>query len=393
MRTTAPYGLGGQGRCSHVHNSERFGSMPRVANIPRYALHVHNASRRVEGGSYPRLCTKPHINTISAMVGCMRLVKKLAVHSHEILHYLSRVDIKSIGSNFAEEQVREEVLKAKKIVSDGRWRQLLITAEKIACLKGKLAVLFSEGELTTWEQFDDRLNLLLNILEIAKKKPYYLQKVLLSRWDAGSLNVTLDLSENDSAKKGLLTGALRECFKKVLDVGILKNAADWVCDLCQTKLLSVSRGKVVSQKEGVVVLWGTSGQRWNSFGNDVWGNVILGNRRAQMLKAEGIRLLDENLKVGDAGFVSGKNIEFSFDGHWFQWWGVPKQGEFDVYLLRNDWGDHQDSGDIWLEHPEELDRDGDAQTLYCFRVEKTDNVQSFKRKLRVLIDAAEAPAG
>ena len=64
MRTTAPYGLGGQGRCSHIHNSERFGSMPRVANIPRYALHVHNASRRIEGRSHPRLCTKPHFSLL-----------------------------------------------------------------------------------------------------------------------------------------------------------------------------------------------------------------------------------------------------------------------------------------------------------------------------------------
>lgn len=34
--------------------------MPRVANIPRYALHVHNASRRNQALSDPHLCPKPH---------------------------------------------------------------------------------------------------------------------------------------------------------------------------------------------------------------------------------------------------------------------------------------------------------------------------------------------
>ncbi len=47
-----------------VHNSTRFGSMPRVANIPRYALHVHNASRRNQALSDPHLCPKPLKNTV-----------------------------------------------------------------------------------------------------------------------------------------------------------------------------------------------------------------------------------------------------------------------------------------------------------------------------------------
>ena len=42
-----------------VHNSTRFSSAPRVANIPRYALHVHNALRRNQALSDPHLCPKP----------------------------------------------------------------------------------------------------------------------------------------------------------------------------------------------------------------------------------------------------------------------------------------------------------------------------------------------
>lgn len=43
-----------------VHNSTRFSSTPRVANIPRYALHVHNALRRNQAASDPHLCPKSH---------------------------------------------------------------------------------------------------------------------------------------------------------------------------------------------------------------------------------------------------------------------------------------------------------------------------------------------
>ena len=42
-----------------VHNSTRFCSMQRVANIPRFALHVRNSSRRNRCQIDPQLCTKP----------------------------------------------------------------------------------------------------------------------------------------------------------------------------------------------------------------------------------------------------------------------------------------------------------------------------------------------
>ena len=47
-----------------VHNSTRFSSTPRVANIPRYALPVHNALRRNQALSDPYLCPKPHFSVI-----------------------------------------------------------------------------------------------------------------------------------------------------------------------------------------------------------------------------------------------------------------------------------------------------------------------------------------
>ena len=44
---------------SSRYNSTRFCSMQRVANIPRFALHVRNASRRNRCQTGPQLCTKP----------------------------------------------------------------------------------------------------------------------------------------------------------------------------------------------------------------------------------------------------------------------------------------------------------------------------------------------
>ena len=45
--------------------------MQRVANIPRFALHVHNASRRNRGQTDPHLCTKPPNSRIDALVDCL----------------------------------------------------------------------------------------------------------------------------------------------------------------------------------------------------------------------------------------------------------------------------------------------------------------------------------
>ena len=135
----------------------------------------------------------------------------------------------------------------------------------------------------------------------------------------------------------------------------------------------------------VPVLWGTSGRLWKSFGNYVSGNVILGKSRNLMVMIQEIELEGNSEIVKDTNFVCGKDINFQYKGHWFQWYGVPGDREYDIYLLKNDW---KNQSDPYEQYQEDLAKKGDERTYYCFKVEATETKDSFKGKLNDLIKCA-----
>lgn len=327
-----------------------------------------------------------NINTIPSMIGCLKLVNELAEHSHNILAFLSNPDIK-ILSDFADEQVREERMKARKLIHDERWEEWILQAEKMVWLKGRIMVLFHDGDATSIERFKDRLTILEAVFKTAQTRTYYLQKILLSRYNAKLPEHVIDLSDNDANKKLLLTRFLSDCFRSIDKNVIVHNDNAWISDLTQSSLLENSRGKLVGSKDGVAVLWGTSGCRWVSFGNSVWGNVILGKRRNLIVTTPGIEMEDSSGIVPNTDFVCGRNVNFRYKEYWFQWWGVPNEAEYDVYLLRRDWRKHED--DPWMYHVEDASQTGDKRELYCFRVFSTDNCTSFAEKLDTLISELE----
>lgn len=334
------------------------------------------------------LVENSEVSTIPAMVGCLRLIDKLSYHSHDIISYLSRIDIKDVGSTFAGEQLKEELMKARKITSDEKWKYPLVEAEGLAVLKGRVDVLFVNGVETTLEEFKTELEVLKSVIKKSEKQAYYLQKVILSHCNSSLPEGVIDLAENDAAKKVLLTETLKDCFREVKGSEIISNKIAWINDVCQSKLLEYSRndGKCISAYGGVAVLWGTLGRRWSSFGNDVWGNVILGKNRSLLTITDGVQLGDKNLKVGQSDFVSGRNIMFSYEGHWFQWWGLPNDEEYDVYLLNGD--RKQQPEERYLSHEEECEKKGDAKKYYCFNVDRNETSTSFAGKLKMLIKDA-----
>jgi len=100
------------------------------------------------------------IETISAMIGAMRLIDGLSEGAHDIYNFLSNSQLQ-VKSNFAKEQVAEEIAKAKQILygaprSDGKsWEEIIIEAEKYAFFKGSIRFLFTDGEGNiNWCDFD-----------------------------------------------------------------------------------------------------------------------------------------------------------------------------------------------------------------------------------------------
>ena len=106
----------------------------------------------------------------------LKLINELSEHSHAIYQYLSSPDANKIQSKHAEDQVKEEIAKAKQILDeDGNrrryeghckkedgsnyltWEEIIIDAEKYAFFKGAIRFLFTDekGEID-WNDFDTK---------------------------------------------------------------------------------------------------------------------------------------------------------------------------------------------------------------------------------------------
>ena len=102
------------------------------------------------------------IETIPAMIGAMRLIDGLSERAHDIYNFLSDPQLQ-VESNFAQEQVAEEIAKAKQILNGGQrtdgktWEEIIIEAEKYAFFKGAIRFLFTKEDIgDDWEHFDTK---------------------------------------------------------------------------------------------------------------------------------------------------------------------------------------------------------------------------------------------
>ena len=311
------------------------------------------------------------------------LIDELSAHSGDILSFLSGQNEKwTIKSNFASDQVREECLKASLICSNNdNWEEIIIEAENHPWLKGKINILFINGDRTDSKVFNKRSNLLNEIYKEDKEKSYWLQKVLLSYCNDDDLPDkygAIDLSDDVEKEKKLLN-TLSNRFNSVEQNSINEgNTIPWVKDLVGTKLLEESRGKLLSKYPTAVILWGTNGKTWNAY-----GNIVLGKNRNLLTQCDYINDENGNNFISSYDdFVDGNNVTFQYSGHWFRWFGVPKKSEYDVYLLKNEW---KKADDPYQDHPTDNTKTGDAQRYYCFNIDANETHDSFKGKLDSLI--------
>ena len=102
------------------------------------------------------------IETIPAMIGAMRLIDELSERADDIYNFLSNSQLQ-VKSNFAQDQVAEEISKANQILnreqrSDGKsWEEIIIEAEKYAFFKGAIRFLFTKEVIgDDWCDFDTK---------------------------------------------------------------------------------------------------------------------------------------------------------------------------------------------------------------------------------------------
>lgn len=329
------------------------------------------------------------IDSMESYIYALRLFSELGVHSHDIYSFLAN-DTNIIESGFAKEQVSEERLKSKKILESKLWEKAIFKAEHFEILLGKIRVLFQFGQETSLEFFLNRYNLLKAMYE--NKDNYHIIKVLISYYKEPIPKERISLKNTKENIKQLVTKTFSNEFQTINSDKINSSIPyNWIKELATTRLLNISRadGKFVSKYGNRVVLWGTAGCVWKVFGNDVWGNVLLGEEKRNIL-LNSLKLENACFETDYSNkqyiFYSGWETYFRYNNHYFLWWPHDSKKECDIYIMTKDWDDY-------IKRDEKLDKktntDADKYLAFNATDEMIKNPELFAKALRRLIAESE----
>ena len=352
------------------------------------------------------------IETISAMIGAMRLIDELSEGAHDIYNFLSNSQLQ-IKSNFAKEQVAEEIAKAKQILSgaprsDGKsWEGIIIKAEKFVFFKGAIRFLFTQKDIgDDWEHFDAKWanaqeyfdkdgvkdgnennklyksnallmkSLLANCDDFEKRIWWHFEfsndanrwkRILTSsNWKA-AVDAIMGTEITDDETSNFIAKINDPYIKNIVDDGLM----NYVCT-------NMSGAWIRSTYHGYHAIWQRGYPSYH-----IALNPILAR-----LKVENNIEYSEKNKIENCRYYKcvDKNVDFKYGCHFFRWWGYPNEKELDVYLMENDWANYK-------ERPNPTsDKGTDEDRYYCFRVTKdmesdpskfTDALDELIKKLQI----------
>lgn len=273
------------------------------------------------------------IETISAMIGAMRLIDELSEGAHNIYNFLSNSQLQ-VKSNFAKDQIAEEIAKAKQILN-GKLRpteeareEIIIEAERYAFFKGAIRFLFqnAEGKVTedSWELFDNKWEKAKKYIdkngEIVEecKTNAILLRALLSRINIGEnwfgynkefWHTYLLNSEYQSAIHYLLTTTQLEIEQTC--------TKDWInSDSLLQNVLCHNSWHILNNWQGYSVLTRYSQRRSNAtLHKEI---IVLNDLRNKLLNSNDIEIPQEH-KVAETIYLYGWDIQFKYQGKCFQW--------------------------------------------------------------------------
>lgn len=348
-----------------------------------------------------------YVDTIPGMIGCLKLIDELGSHSHNILEWLKSCPEKSLKSNFAKDQVSEEIEKAKQIFSDttGAWKTKIEDAEKTAFFNGAIRFLYKDGNGDVdWNYFDAKLKNAKKFFDKGGVSNEYRKNALLLR--------AFLASEQNRAESGFWFGHGKEfwrnsvlldaSFSKTTDellkstaLSVSDKAAEWIKDA--NLIDDAINGDAGSPDCAWHILsgWKHDGDRTlTRYTNRIAGNV---NNPHQIIPISGFA--DDSLQKKRQTCLTGEmiasspqrrgskwligwesDVEFQYNGHWFRWLGAPNRdkGEYDIYLLKDNWKNEEDP---YMGHGEDIMKEGDQKLYCCFNVDPTENSKTFVRKL------------
>lgn len=349
---------------------------------------------------------RQYIRTFSAMRSAMSFISN--IDSQDVYGCLAKMNVavKEHPTTF-DQQFEEEVNKARKILEpvttdEGDWEQKIIDAESAGFFRGSIRFLFTDGNgKVNWDEFDTKY---LNAKKYfdqkgvsqAFRKNALLLRAFLAR--LGESNLTEKFWFGNGAdfwrNQVLLNAEFNSVVSKLLltditpDNAIPNNTPAWIAD---DTLLSDAIGKDndTNGQWHIITDWFSRGDKTlTRYSNRIKGNVnypwqiipLHEDLRAKLLDG-----MESDQRRGKCYFIGWKSdINFKYNNHWFQWYGIPDEdkGEYDIYLLKDDWVHENDP---YMRHDEDTTKDDDKRTYYCFKVGAGMTSEMFKGKLDNLV--------
>jgi len=347
------------------------------------------------------------IETISAMIGAMRLIDELSDGAYDIYNFLSNSQLQ-VNSNFAKDQVAEEIAKAKQIFdengnlrkyngpckkNDGlTWEDIIIDAEKCAFFKGSIRFLFTneKGEIN-WDYFDTKLKKAQEYFDKNGVKDEYkenakLLRAYISKFNKWSEFWDFDYDNKPSTWKQLLISKRYMANHDILMYSLgsdnfssfnskleeydkeYKDRQETVQnELVKTNIL------VNSSKWGMKLNWRGDHNTYCLYPYNTkaeWKIYVIGNKRNPVLS----NLVNENKinsdqKIEGLDFFWGWNINFEYNGYKFQW-----NTDGNVYLI-----DKDGKRKVKNAQPQE--------EFYCFNAEGIENINMLEELNKLILPA------
>ncbi|MBR6659155.1 MAG: DUF262 domain-containing protein [Paludibacteraceae bacterium] len=338
------------------------------------------------------------IETISAMIGAMRLIDELSEGGHNIYNFLSNSQLR-IKSNFAKEQVAEEIAKAKQIINGGsEWESKIIEAEKYAFFKGAIRFLFSKEDIgddlehfdTKWinaqEYFDKNgvkdgkekfksnallmKSLLANCDDFEHKIKNHFEfsndyvrwrRILIADHWRRAVDTIMSKEVTTETTKDCVNNTKDDFIKNIIDDGLM----DYVCNNMS--------GAWIRTYHNFHAIWQSGYPAYR---------IVLNSILAELKCDDRIIDYSNENSIPNCRYYKCKNhnVNFKYNNHFFQLMGNPNEKELDIYLMENDWT-------VNKKRPNPTsDKGTDEDIYYCFRITKDMERDQFIKALNKLIE-------
>lgn len=325
----------------------------------------------------------------NAYQAALRLMNKLSEKCYKIYDAMANhFEEFELGTQYlAQEQVKEEVDKAKQIVNGcNDWENKIIEAEKYAFFKGAIRFLFTDGEgnINWCDDFDRKWSNAQNYFDekgvvdndkndILYKSNALLMKSLLANCDdfghkiwwhfefsddaihwkriltsnnwRKAVDVIMSKELTDNITKQYIDNIKASFIKNIVDDGLM----DYVCK-------NMSGAWIRSTYHGYHAIWKSGNPSCQ---------IVLNPILAQLKSQKSIAYHNDN-NIENCRYYQckNKNVLFKYNNCFFQWRGNPNGTQLDIYLMENEWKDYKKRPNPTT------DKDTDEDKYYCFNVTK-----------------------